>query len=136
MRWSYLTSAIVLAMTYTAFAQQDTGKGENWQKMYQDATHQLRAAQDRRAILAAQNAKLTARVAELEKEAVTLKRDEAGSLAEQTYFLHSFYSGWMAFIRRSPWILDQWNAYFGQSMPGLPDDRPVLFDSRWPFGSE
>ncbi|HUB27403.1 MAG TPA: hypothetical protein VL992_18400 [Tepidisphaeraceae bacterium] len=124
-----------MALASTAFAQRDESKAEDWKKMYEDASTQLRAAQNRKAELASDNAKLTA---QLEKRSAELDqlRHQTDTLTEQTSFLTAFYADWKSFIRLSPWISDQWTAYFGPTVPELPDPGPVLWDPAWPLGRE
>ena len=131
-----------LVFASATFAADDVRKAEDWKKMYQDASAQLRAAQNRKAQMAVENAKLTAHVAELDKR---LTEDEqqlaslhqsASLFAEQTFLLHSFYSGWTAFVHQNPWLFDQWNAFIRQDQPELPDDGLLVCDPRWPLARE
>jgi hypothetical protein len=139
MRSSGLMLALVMALASTAFAQRDEQKAEDWKKMYQDASAQLRAAQNRKAELASENARLTAKIALLEKRNAELDqfRQQADNYSRQSSFLHAFYEDWESFIRRSPWISDQWTTYFGERAPVLSDGpQPVLWDPAWPLGRE
>src|SRR5277367_6472752 len=96
MRAARWMAILVLGLAGLARGQ-DSAKPQNWQKMYEDASAQLRAAQDRKSELAAQNAKLTAHVAELEKglqasqDEFAVLRSQSETFAEATYLLHSFY---------------------------------------------
>ena len=62
MRAAMWSAALVLGLAAAAIAQ-DVRQPEDWKKMYEDASAQLRAAQDRKSELASDNAKLTAQVA-------------------------------------------------------------------------
>src|ERR1700677_1418471 len=67
MRASDWAAALVLGLA-TVTAAQETHQPDDWKKMYDDASTQLRAAQDRKAELAKQNGQLAAQVADLQKQ--------------------------------------------------------------------
>ena len=118
---------------------QDAHKPDDWKKMYQDASAKLRVAQDRKAELATENAKLEARVSLLEAQAkatadkVTRLTAQVDELSQETLALRDFYNTWDGFIRANPTDLVQWRAYAGQDLPVLTDDTQLLFDPRWPL---
>ena len=131
-------TVLVLGFATGAMAQ-DSGKTQDWQKMYEDASAQLRAAQDRKSELAAENTKLTARVADLEKglqtaqDQVVQLRNQVDTFAEETYLLHSFYVGWEAFARSNPPVSEQLQAFLDQSLMGPQADLFTLCDRSWPL---
>ena len=138
MRAARWMAVLVLGFATGAMAQ-DSGKTQDWQKMYEDASAQLRAAQDRKSELSAENTKLTARIAELEKglqsaqDEIVLLRNQADTFAEETYLLHSFYVGWEAFARSNPPISEQLRAFLDESLIGRPADVFTLCDRGWPL---
>jgi len=86
---SRLLVGLVLILSPAAIAA-DEAKPDQWERLYHDATAQLRAAQDRRAELAAQNTRLLQNVAELHtrlelaEDELTGLRRELDSLAIQS----------------------------------------------------
>jgi hypothetical protein len=112
-----------VVLTTTALAQ-TVRQPSDWQKMYNDVSTQLRAAQDRKSELAADNTKLTAHVAQLQIQ--------ADALADRILFLQTFYDGWESFMARNSSILDQWAAFWDEGRPGPRRSFPLLFDPQWP----
>jgi hypothetical protein len=121
--------ALVTGVAVAANAQ-DSRKQEDWKKMYQDASAQLRAAQNRKADLAAENAELEKKLAAAQGEIDSLQ-SETDSSDERSFMLRAFYSAWEAFIRQNPAIGERWRVFWNHSLPGLPDDKPVLYDPQW-----
>jgi len=138
MRRAVWVAAFVLASVTVSDAQ-DAGPTGDWKKMYDDVSVQLRAAQDRKSELSGDNAKLMARVADLEKQVQAAQTElqslhrQADSYSEQTFALRAYYMGWDAFIRENPDILPRWRAFWGDALPWLPNGRTGLFDPQWPF---
>jgi septal ring factor EnvC (AmiA/AmiB activator) len=139
MRPAFWAAVLACSLVSTAPAQ-DVRQSNDWKKMYEDASTQLRAAQNRKSELATDNAKLTARVAELQTQLQSAQlaaenlRRQVDADQEQTRMLQAFYAGWDSFTRRRPVILDQWRAYWGQDIPGLPDNSlSLLSDPQWPL---
>jgi hypothetical protein len=121
--------AMVLACGLaTTVAAQAVRQPSDWEKMYKDVSAQLRAAQDRKSELAADNAKLTSRVAQLQGQL-----DQQSRRFEQSVFLEAFYTGWESFTIQNPRVLDQWEAFWGQGLPLPPSDSALLFDPHWPL---
>ena len=67
---------------------QDGATLDQERRMYQDALAQLKSAQDRKNELASENAKLTIRVTDLEKQ-VEADHQQAIGEAERTYLLRA-----------------------------------------------
>jgi hypothetical protein len=126
---------LVLSLAPMAWAQ-DVHQPSDYKKMYEDASAQLRASQNRKAELAADNAKLTTRVADLQTELQSAHL--AMDLFDQrTLLMRAVYAGWESFTRRNPAIYAQWRAFWGLDFRDLPEDSgPVLFDPQWPFTSQ
>ena len=107
-------------------------------QQYEDVQRQLQQSQDRKNQLADENAKLKARVAEVEQR---LRVVEA---SERTYFLRAHYAAWQAFIDRYPLLLNRFQAYLNNGNVGLSSasaDGPsqampvAFFDADWPFSA-
>ena len=135
-----LICGAVLVMAYAVTSNaQDSGQTSDWKKMYDDVSAQLRAAQDRKSELAGDNAKLTARVAELEKQVQAAEAElqalhhQADSFTEQTFTLRAYYMGWNAFIGENPDILPRWQEFRGRGLPWLHSGGIALFEPQWPF---
>jgi DNA repair exonuclease SbcCD ATPase subunit len=133
--WAVVFSASLVSAAYS----QDLHKSSDWQKMYQDASNQLRAAQNRKSELAAENAKLAARLAETEKKLQATQAQieqlhfDALTFGDQTLMLRSFYADWQLFVSLTPALRGRWDAFLGQNIPGLPDDPVLLCDPQWPL---
>jgi predicted nuclease with TOPRIM domain len=85
-------------------------EGGDLRKMYQDALAQLKESQDRKNQLASENTKLTAHVADLEKQLAAAKRQTA-EYQQQTFFLRAHYASWQVFVQSYPDILERWRQY-------------------------
>ena len=124
-----LTAAVASGLAYG----QDDARPDQLRKRYADALAGLKQAQDRKNQLAADNEKLTARVAELQKalDAANSHVAELTRAAEgfddRTFFLRSHYAAWKAFVSVDPQLKQRWNAYLRGS--GTAD--PV--EQTWPF---
>lgn len=137
MRRLILAGAILLWAGGLAYAQ-DEPRPEQLRRMYDDALAQLKQAQDRKNELAAENERLNARLAEMQKQvdAGKLRVDEvnreSASYADKSFFLRSHYGAWREFIRRYPKIEAEWRAYlFGEG----PRVMPEYFDRDWPLST-
>ncbi|MGA2231989.1 MAG: hypothetical protein ABSH22_13920 [Tepidisphaeraceae bacterium] len=137
MRAAFKSAALVLGLAAAAFAQ-DVRQPADWKKMYDDASAQLRAAQDRKSELAADNAKLTAQVAELQRQLQTANQDaellrrQADGLAQELLLINAFYSTWGPFSDPAAVSARSWQALAGRSSAALGDQYPGA-DSRWPL---
>jgi cell division protein FtsB len=134
MLWVTVLAACILAPTAPSFAQ-DGATLDQMKKMYQDALGQLKSAQDRKSELANENAKLTAHIADLEKQLDTFRHQAAGE-AERTFFLRSRFAAWEEFMKQYPDLLERWKFWLKDggvktgTLPAMGDD------SDWPFGGE
>ena len=96
---------------------QDDARPDQLRKRYGDALAELKQAQDRKTQLAADNEKLTAKVAELQKQldAANAHVGELTRAAEEfddrTFFLRSHYAAWKAFVGADPALKRRWGAY-------------------------
>jgi predicted nuclease with TOPRIM domain len=113
-----LVAAVVVATAGLTQAQ-DQPNPEELNRKYQDALTQLKAAQDRKNELATENEKLTARVAELEKQIEQAKRESA-TFAEQTYQLRVQYAAWQSFLQIHPAMLARWRLFLESSPLAFP----------------
>ena len=135
-----ITMAAVFGLGQPAAAAQDTPNPEQLKKMYDDALVQLKAAQERKNQLAAENEKLAAEVAGLKKQVdqmqgrmEELKRTDADH-AEKTFFLRSHYAAWQAFVRRYPEMMVRWKVYIEADFPVVPTPAIDALDPGWPTG--
>ena len=134
-----LAACLLLAATPAASRAQDAA--EQIRAQYDDAVAQLKAAQDRKNELQAENDRLAARVAELEA-AVAAKGDEAKvsalASADRSFFLRSHYAAWQAFVADRPDVEAAWRqfvgvAYGADPAPGSPSSRfDLLVAPGWP----
>src|ERR1700683_3441154 len=129
---------VVLLMTCATSLGADDVKPEDLRRGYNDTLSQLRAAQDRKAELATENARLTGRVAERGKQ---LKgppaqaddaRRQAAALARSTYFLRTHYAAWVEFLQFYPLIRLEWDLFLDRVPPLSPELEMPPMDSRWP----
>lgn len=94
---------------------QEQKSPEELNKLYDEAVSQLKAAQDRKNELAAENEKLSARIVEL--EARLASRDvEAASFAERTWALRAREAAWQRFIARYPEWKVRWDAFLAADL--------------------
>jgi hypothetical protein len=108
--------------------------------MYEDALNQLKAAQERKNQLAADNEKL-AQLLEAKKQEIAamglrveeLKRADADH-AEKTFFLRVHYMAWQQFMGRNPEIAAKWRQFLEGAALGGPDDPKELLNRKWLLG--
>jgi septal ring factor EnvC (AmiA/AmiB activator) len=134
-----LFAGFTLLPVSLAFAQ-DEPKPEQLKKMYDDALVQLRQAQDRKNELAAENDKLNAKIADLQKQLDGAKAHveevnrQAASYADKTFFLRSHYAAWRRFIQRYPKLEAEWRVFLeGGSTESTPSQD--LIDTDWPLSA-
>jgi septal ring factor EnvC (AmiA/AmiB activator) len=131
---------LVLLLTGAARAADDI-KPQDLKKMYDDTLAQLKTAQDRKAQLAADNAKLTARIAELEKQTreqsnqIDELKLQIISFADRTYFLRSHYAAWLEFLEIQPGVKTEWDMFLENLPPVGPTLQTPLLDPNWPLTS-
>ena len=137
-----LTVAVLLALVPPAGARADDKQDpEQLKKAYDDALVQLKAAQERKNQLAADNEKLAGQLSELQKqvdrmkgEMEQFKRTEADQ-ANQTFFLRSHYAAWQNFISRYPDLQGRWKAFFQNPLLTTPRALPGSIELEWPPGA-
>jgi septal ring factor EnvC (AmiA/AmiB activator) len=105
--------------------------------MYDDALYQLKAAQDRKNELAAENEKLHAQLAELQKQATILSAQleshqrDAATQASKTFFLRSYFASWQRFIDRYPDLKVRWEAFLNADVLAVPYSVPLPENPTW-----
>lgn len=139
-----LARMIVLAAVFALVpcsAARGQENPEQLKKAYDDALMQLRAAQERKNQLAAENDKLKQQIEALRGELAVakagveeMKRVEAG-YAEKTFTLRSHYVAWQQFMKVNPELTDRWRQFLGNNF--LTASRPApqdVLDRDWPLG--
>jgi len=132
--------AAMLAIALAPWANaQEVRQPSDWKKMYDDASVQLRAAQDRKSEMANTIAQLTARVAALQTQ-LQAAQDQLNSLNQRfeadiarTYLLNAAYTGWESFTLQNPDVRDRWRAFWAFVPGGLKSDFPLVGDPQWPL---
>ncbi len=140
MRLVMIVSLAVLMAATSAWG--DNVKPDDLERMFHDTLIQLKEAQNRKAELATENEKLTARVAELEKQVSAqsvqldeIKRQES-ALADKTLFLRSHYAAWEQFIAANPGVREQWEIFM-RTLAWVSAPEPGIFmDPEWPVSME
>ena len=125
-----LIATVFLGLATSGVAGQDAVQ---LQKLYDDTLVQLQQSQDRKNQLANENAKLTERVAELEKEVRSLQ-----AAADRSELLAMQYSAFRTFITRYPALLANFSRYTGtETAPEqqVPTTNYEFFDRNWPFSA-
>jgi hypothetical protein len=123
-RWICSACVILLALSPPPAAAQDANSPEELRRSRDEAIAQLKTAQDRKNELAAENEKLQARLAEVEKRLADRDR-EAAAWAERTWFYRSHYAAWERFLSRYPRLREQWRAFLAMNeldpLNGMPE---------------
>jgi hypothetical protein len=136
MRWMILCLAVLTSATA---ARGDNVKPDDVERMFHDTLIQLKDAQNRKAELATQNEKLTARVADLEKQlsAQGLQLDDArrqaSALADRTLFLRSHYAAWEQFIAAYPAVRAKWELFMRTVAWASAPQPGIFMDPEWPI---
>ena len=119
---------------------QENPNPEQMRKMYDDALQQLKAAQERKNQLAAENEKLGQQLEAARKDLAAahgrleeLKRTDAEH-AEKTFFLRSHYLAWQQFARAYPDTAGRWRTFLESDSLVNPREPSSLFDRDWPTG--
>lgn len=120
-----------------ASAQENTSP-EQMKKMYDDALQQLKASQERKNQLAAENEKLKQQIEAMNKDLAgahgelhALRASDAAH-AERTFFLRSHYMAWQAFAKANPETAMRWRVFLESTYLLTPEGGPVLIDRTWP----
>src|SRR4051812_5555990 len=112
-RWSAAVLVVILALSAAvprAARAQDTNNPDELKKQLSDALNQLKAAQDRKNELSTENEKLKARVAELEQQLQSMKKDSAEQAAK-TWALRSQAAALETFLQRYPQLAERWKLF-------------------------
>jgi chromosome segregation ATPase len=138
MRYVGIWAAMVLMVGAAAWGQDDI-KPEDLKKQLQETVNQLKAAQDRKSELAKENAELTIKVADLEKQhnddtaQLAELKIEVASFAERTFFLRSHYNAWLQFIVENPLARLQWDLFLTTKVTvNEPSVHLPLLELQWP----
>lgn len=137
---SHWARAVVVVLILAGVCHGQEGPNpDQLKKMYDDALAQLKAAQDRKNELAAENEKLHGQIAELQKQQTvmgaqleSLQRD-ASTQASKTFFLRSYYAAWQRFIERYPELKVRWEAFLEADVLSAPWSVPMPEDAKWSF---
>jgi hypothetical protein len=137
-----LLVAVLLGVMPPASARADDKQDpEQLKKAYDDALVQLKAAQERKNQLAADNEKLAGQLSDLQKQVDRMKEEmdkikrADAEQADQTFFLRSHFHAWQNFIRRYPDLQGRWKAYFDNPLLSTPRPVPGSIDLDWPPGA-
>jgi predicted nuclease with TOPRIM domain len=124
---------MVMLLCGTGWAQEQPSPAQ-YKKLYADALQQLKAAQDRKNELSAENEKLTEKNKLLQQQIDSLQK-EIGQLqeqkehfAEKTFFLRAYYAAWKQFIELNPRIGLQWHDFIRNDIPLLPMPQALMYD--------
>ena|SRR5215213_6205653 len=136
-----LVSVAALFSSPGAARAQDNPNPEQMKKAYEAAQEQLKAAQERKNQLAAENETLKASVAELRKqlEAATARMEDMKRVdaehAEKSFFLRSHYMAWQSFVKTYPEVLGRWKSFLGNEFITAPTTAPSseVVDREWPM---
>jgi predicted nuclease with TOPRIM domain len=132
--------AAILAILLAPWAQaQEVREASDWKKMYDDASLQLRAAQDRKSEMAKQITDLTARISALQtqlqaaEDALNALHHQTESTADRNHLLNSIYSGWESFTLQNADIRTRWQAYWAFGLASYRSDFPIVANPQWPL---
>lgn len=131
-------AAVAVGLSGQLARGQDNPNPEQIKKMYDDALLQLKAAQERKNQLAAENEKLKQQIDAMTKE-MSAAKSELGELrkvdaahAERTFFLRSHYMAWQTFAKIHPETADRWQLFLESAYLLSPKERVSLIDRDWP----
>jgi len=131
---------LVMVLMLPAISYGQDMKPDDMRKQLNSTLTELKAAQDRKAELAADNALLAARVADLEKQLATKNQqvadlnESAAEMADRTVLLRSHYAAWQEFMSANPSVARRWN-YFLEAA-AMSEGSLGLMQSNWPLHSE
>ena len=116
--------ATIFFLIFPALAfTQDVHTPQEWEKLYADASNQLRAAQDRKAALSAENATLAAQIKQLQKKLddansqIKSLKLQTDSFTERTYYLATYHLYWQAFLEKNPATRLRWELFLRATTP-------------------
>jgi hypothetical protein len=121
-------------------AAQEVRQPSDWKKMYEDASAQLRAAQDRKAEMAKEIAVKDATINDLQNK-LTAAQSQMQNLLQQIDILRedalrlgSVYAGWESPAASRP-AVEPWRAFGGLETRTFAGNYPPVFDPRWPLAA-
>ena len=135
-------SAMAIAPAPAARAADDQLSAEQLKQMYTDTLAQLKAAQERKTQLAAENEQLKAKVAELEKQLATAQtkstelEKQVSASGEKNFYLRSHYVAWQEFLRRYPRMQIRWKTFLENDLVTPGNQPPVFVDQDWPWSAQ
>ncbi|MGA3066537.1 MAG: hypothetical protein ABSF29_06790 [Tepidisphaeraceae bacterium] len=135
MRRVWIVLALALLASPTIAQADDEVKPEDLQKMYKDTLVQLKAAQDRKAELAARVADLEKQLQAANAQNDQLKRQTA-DFADKTYFLRSYYAAWLEFVSTRPKTKIDWDIFLNSDVPLTPANQVPFIDPEWPLSAK
>ena len=138
-----VVAVVIVAALFSspgAALAQENPNPEQLKKAYDAALEQLKAAQERKNQLAAENEKLAATVADLQKQLTAanarmedMKRVDAEH-AEKSFILRSHYMAWRDFCKTYPEVMTRWKSFLGNQFLTAPDDAAgEILDPQWPM---
>lgn len=122
----WIKISIITLLTSGFVAAQDNASPEQLRKIYDDALTQLKAAQDRKNELAAENTQLTTQIEQLKAQLnhanmqVSILEREAAAFGERTFSLRAHFAAWQRFIDYYPQLKLRWEAYLNADPFKLP----------------
>lgn len=129
-----LAGVVGLLSTAGVSAAQEAQNYEQLRKQHDDALRELRAAQERKNQLSAENEDLRKQLAAGKAELEELRRTDADS-AERGYYLRAHYMAWKAYANRRPEVLSAWRAYLQNDVLLAPADPTDVIDPDWPISA-
>jgi hypothetical protein len=131
---------LVIVLTLPAVTFGQDMKPDEMRKQLNNTLTQLKAAQDRKAELAADNARLAARVSDLEKELAAKNQqvqdlnEAAAQMLDRTTLLRSHYAAWQEFMSTNPSVAQRWNYFLDAA--AMSGGSLNLMQSSWPLQAE
>jgi len=108
MRWVWIV-AVAIAFAGQLTRAEDLNP-DQLRRNYDEATGQLKKAQDRINALATENEQMKAKLADMQKQIDTAKANEA-TFAERTYQWRATLAAWDRFLDRYPNLKGRWQAF-------------------------
>jgi hypothetical protein len=141
--WAVALAAAIGAAVPAAARAQENPSPDQMKKMYDEVVVQLKAAQERKNHLAAENEKLGQQVEAMRKDAAAtaarldeLRRSDAEH-AEKSFFLRAHYVAWQQFVRQSPETEARWRAFLGDDyLAAAGRVAAEVPDRAWPIPAE
>ena len=132
----------VTVLLLAGIARGQDVKPDDLKKLLNQTRDELKSVQDRKAELAMENAKLSNRIAELEKinQAQAAQLDDlkrkAAAFADRTLFLSTQYAAWTQFINLNQAIKMQWAIFEDTIAMAGAGHSPLFIDTDWPLSQK